>query len=76
MADERMGPRWRVVSIEQTTALAPGNRFQDVYEATVETAFGVVFKVQVPVSAYSAEVLASAIEPEVQALEAGRFLSG
>ncbi len=76
MADEVIGPRWRVVSIEQTTALAPGNRFQDVYEATVDTAFGVTFKVQVPVSAYSPDVLASAIEPEVQALEAGRFLSG
>lgn len=65
-----------MVSIEQTTALAPGNRFQDVYEATVETAFGVVFKVQVPVQSYSPEVLRSMIEPEVQALEAGTFLHG
>lgn len=76
MADERVGAKWRVVFIEQTTRLSPGNRFEDVYEATVETTFGVSFKVQVPVSVFSDEVLRSAIEAEVQVLEAGRFLSG
>lgn len=76
MADELVGPRWAVVDIQQTTAVTPGDRFQDVYEATVETAFGTVIKVQVPIRSYSDEVLRTAIEAEVQALERGRFLSG
>lgn len=76
MADEVMGARWSVVDIQQDTDISPSGRFVDVYTATVQTAAGVEFKVKVPVAVYSAEVLKSMIEPEVAALEAGRFLSG
>ncbi len=76
MADESPGGRWAVVDIQQTSRVTPGDRFEDVYEATVQTAWGTVIKVQVPIAAYSPEVLRTAVEAEVQVLEQGRFLTG
>lgn len=76
MADERPGARWQVADVQQTTRVSAAGRFEDVYEYTVETAFGTVFKVQVPVAMHTDEVARSAIEAEYATLERGRFLNG
>jgi hypothetical protein len=76
MADERGGIKWRVADVQQTTRVTPAGRFEEVYEFTVETAWGGSFKVQVPVIGYRPEVLRDLIEAEYEALEAGRFLTG
>jgi hypothetical protein len=76
MPDESPGVSWRVADVQQTTRVTPSGRFEDVYEFTVETAWGTSFKVSVPVQGYSPDLLRSMIQAEYEALEAGRFLQG
>lgn len=76
MADQAGGVNWRVSDVQQTTRVTSAGRFEDVYEFTVDTSWGGSFKVQLPVTGYSPEVLQAVIEQEYQALTAGRFLAG
>lgn len=70
------GDNWRVSDVQQTTRVTPSGRFEDVYEFTIETAWGGSFKVTLPVVGYSPDVLQSVIEAEYTQLTNGRFLSG
>lgn len=70
------GAGWRVVSTLQTTRVTPDGRFEDVYEFAVETTWGGVFKVQVPIAVYHPDGLRALIEAEYTSLTAGRFLTG
>lgn len=76
MADQPQGTSWRVGDVQQTTTVTPAGRFVDVYEFTIEAAWGGSFKLQLPVAGYSPDLLQSMVEQEYQALTAGRFLSG
>lgn len=76
MADERPGARWQVADITETTRVTPSGRFEEVFQYTVETAWGGSFSVQIPKAIHSAEVAQSSIEAEFRELERGRFLSG
>lgn len=76
MSDVQPGANWRVSDVQQTTRVTPSGRFEDVFEYTVETAWGGSFRVQVPTVGADPTIVASVIEQQYQALTATRFLSG
>jgi hypothetical protein len=71
-----VGDNWRVVDMQQSTRVSPSGKFEDVYEWTVETAWGGAFKITLPVAGYTPDALQRAAEAEYTQLTNGRFLSG